>query len=85
MPAKVVMPYTLAYLQENDFQNGMNVTWQLVGSKMGDLHGETPQKQLFDGCFLSEIMTNKSRHTQYFFGWVEIEDDIHSLQRYAPG
>ena len=42
------MPYTLAYLQENDFQNGMNVTWQLVGSPQdGKLHWRwPPQKQL---------------------------------------
>ncbi len=60
---QVVMPYTLAYLQENDFQNGMNVTWQLLISKI--FHVKSPSKRqesCFTGVWMvvsSEIRPNK--------------------------
>lgn len=71
------MPYTLAYLQENDFQNGMNVTWQLLLVSRLASKEKRIEEQLFKLVFLKVY--------PWFFGWVEIEDGIHSLQRYAPG
>ena len=61
---KVVMPYTLAYLQENDFQNGMNVTWQLLISKI--FHVKSPLKKavslMFDWWFPQKSgRTNKGK------------------------
>jgi hypothetical protein len=29
------MPYTLAYLPESDFQNGMNATWAATATRAG--------------------------------------------------